>query len=75
MIGKFFLWSILLLIVEGVLLTYHITLPPWLHWLGKLPGDIWIKQEDIILYFPITSAMLPAFIIALIFSMFSRKQK
>jgi hypothetical protein len=75
MINRFLLWTILLLIAGGVILYYHVDLPTWLRWIGSLPGDMWIKKDGIYLYFPLTSAMVVSFVVALLLSIFSRKKK
>jgi hypothetical protein len=75
MIGRFFLWTILLLIAGGVLLYYQVELPHWLSRVGALPGDLWIKKDEVILYFPLTSAMITAFVVSVIFSLFSKNKR
>ncbi|HOV22072.1 MAG TPA: DUF2905 domain-containing protein, partial [bacterium] len=41
--------------------------------LGKLPGDIIIKKENFVFYFPITTGILISIILTLIFSIIWRK--
>jgi uncharacterized protein HemY len=36
-------------------------------WLGKLPGDIYIKKENFTFYFPIVTSILISIILSLIF--------
>jgi len=37
-----------------------------LPWLGKLPGDIYVKRENFSVFFPITTCILVSLIISLI---------
>jgi len=46
----------------GVLLMFSGKLP----WLGRLPGDIYVKKENFSLFFPITTCILISLIISLI---------
>jgi hypothetical protein len=39
---------------------------------GKLPGDIYIKKENFIFYFPITTAILISIILTLILNIIGR---
>lgn len=41
---------------------------PYLTWLGHLPGDLLIKKDGVLLYFPLTSS----FMFSLLFSLFTR---
>ncbi|MBI5047992.1 MAG: DUF2905 domain-containing protein [Deltaproteobacteria bacterium] len=36
-------------------------------WLGRLPGDIYIKKEDFTFYFPLTTSIIISLIVSLIF--------
>lgn len=40
--------------------------------LGKLPGDIIIRRENLTIYFPITTMIIISIILTLIFSLFRR---
>lgn len=46
----------------GVLLMLSGKLP----WLGKLPGDIYLKKENYSVFFPLTTCILISLIISLI---------
>ncbi len=41
--------------------------------LGKLPGDILIKKENLTIYFPLTTSLLISVILSLALWLFSRK--
>ena len=47
----------------GVLLMLSGKLP----WLGKLPGDIYVKKENYSVFFPITTCILISLLISFIF--------
>ena len=40
--------------------------------LGRLPGDIIIRRENLTVYFPITTMIIVSIILTLIFSLFRR---
>ncbi|HXC93739.1 MAG TPA: DUF2905 domain-containing protein [Geobacteraceae bacterium] len=46
----------------GAVLMFSGKLP----WLGKLPGDIYVKKENFAVFFPITTCILVSLIISLI---------
>lgn len=62
-----FLGSILILI--GILVSLAGKIP----WLGRLPGDILIKKENLTFYFPITTSIILSIIISLILLFIGRR--
>ena len=52
-----------LIAAAGVLLMLSGKLP----WLGRLPGDIYVKKEHFSFFFPITTCILVSLIISFIF--------
>jgi len=56
------------LILVGLLLTYGGRIP----WLGKLPGDIRIEQENFSFYFPLATSLLVSLLLSLLFWLFRR---
>lgn len=56
--------------VIGVLLSIADKLPG-LTWLGKLPGDISIKRDQVSLYFPIATSLLVSIVLSLLVAIFS----
>ncbi|MGI6328780.1 MAG: DUF2905 domain-containing protein [Dethiobacteria bacterium] len=40
--------------------------------LGRLPGDILIKKENLTIYFPITTMIIISILLTLLFSLFRR---
>ena len=58
-----------LLIIAGVILIavgVVVALLPKIPWLGKLPGDILIKRENMTFYFPLATCILLSLIISFI---------
>ncbi len=41
-------------------------------WLGRLPGDIFIKRENFTVYFPLATSILISLILSLILWLFRR---
>ena len=41
-------------------------------WVGKLPGDIYIKRERFTFYFPIVTCIIISLILTLLFSLFRK---
>lgn len=50
----------LMLVVAGVIISFAPRLP----WLGRLPGDIFIKKENFSFYFPLGSCILISLILS-----------
>ena len=58
----------LVLVVAGLAITFAPRIP----WLGKLPGDIYIKKENVSFYFPVASSILISLVLSLILWLFKR---
>jgi hypothetical protein len=52
----------------GLLLTLGDKIP----WIGKLPGDIYIKRDRFTFYFPIVTCIIISLILTLLFSLFRK---
>ncbi|MGC8976449.1 MAG: DUF2905 domain-containing protein [Candidatus Ratteibacteria bacterium] len=63
----FFLFGVIFLIISFVLYK-GIKIP-----IGRLPGDIFIKKENFVFYFPIVSSILISIILTIIFSILFRR--
>ena len=64
--GKSLIVIGLLLIVIGVAIAFGPRIP----FIGKLPGDIYIKKDSFTFYFPLASSILISVIITLIMYLF-----
>ena len=68
-IGKLLIIFGVILIVTGFLFVSAVKIP----WIGKLPGDIIIKRDNVTLYFPITTCIIASVILSLILFIFTKK--
>jgi len=62
MIGKLLILAGTLLLVVGVVLTFFDSIPL----LGKLPGDITIKKENVQIHIPVTTCILLSVILTFV---------
>ena len=63
------------LVVLGLILAIiggGLMLLPKIPWIGKLPGDIFIKGEKVTFYFPITTCIIISLLLTLLLSIFRR---
>lgn len=67
-LGKFLLIAGIILAIIGIIIAYG----PMIPFIGRLPGDIYIKRENFSFYFPITSSIIISIILTLIFFLISR---
>lgn len=67
-IGKSLIILGLVIAAIGVILTFAGRLP----WLGRLPGDIYVKKENFTFYFPLATSILISVIVSLILWLFRR---
>ena len=56
--GRFLFWLGVFLISTGLILHYEIYVPFFSSWIGKLPGDIVIKKDNIIIYLPLVTSII-----------------
>ena len=69
-IGKILIGIGFGIVALGVLLVVLDRIPGFgnsLSWLGKLPGDISIKRENVHFYFPVATSILLSVLLSLIF--------
>jgi len=67
-LGRSLIMVGLLLVVAGLL----ISLAPRIPWLGKLPGDVFIRREQFSFYMPLTTSLLASLALSLLFWLFRR---
>jgi len=60
--GKMLIFIGIVLIVIGAFITF----------VGRLPGDIYIKKDNFTFYFPITTSILISIILSLLLYFFTR---
>lgn len=66
--GKILIISGLLIALVGVLFTFAGKIP----WLGRLPGDIFIKRENFTFYFPLATSIILSALLSLILWLFRK---
>jgi uncharacterized protein HemY len=71
-LGKILLVFGLLMVILGVVLLAAGTLSGKVPWLGRLPGDIYIRRDNFTLYFPLATGIIISIILTVIFSLFRR---
>ncbi|HEC99568.1 MAG TPA: DUF2905 domain-containing protein [Proteobacteria bacterium] len=59
------------LVIAGVGLLF--TLGGKIPWIGRLPGDIYIRRKNFTFYFPLATSLLISIILTLLFMLFRRK--
>ena len=67
-IVKILIFLGIIIILIGVLFFFGDKIP----FIGKLPGDIYIKKKNFTLYFPIVSSIIISLIISLIIYLFRK---
>ncbi|OYD16013.1 hypothetical protein CH333_04555 [candidate division WOR-3 bacterium JGI_Cruoil_03_44_89] len=66
--GKLLILGGIVLIGVGLFLFLFGKVP----WIGKLPGDIYIKKEHFTFYFPLTTCILISVVLSAFFLIFRR---
>ncbi len=62
-IGKILIFTGFVFILVGFLFLFWQKLP----FIGKLPGDIYIKKDNFVFYFPLGTSILISIILSIIF--------
>jgi hypothetical protein len=66
--GKLMIFAGIFLLVLGALFFFGDKIP----FIGKLPGDIYIKKKNFTFYFPIVTSILISILISLILYLFRK---
>jgi hypothetical protein len=75
MIGQFFSFLIVFVVITGLILHFQAEVPMISSWIGQLPGDLIIKKGETVIYLPITTSAILAALFALVASGFSKKSQ
>ena len=67
-IGKMLIIAGIVLIIAGLAFMFADKIP----FLGRLPGDIYIKKERFSFYFPITTSIIISIILTVLFAIFRK---
>lgn len=68
-LGKFLIIVGVIILALGILLTFIPKIP----YLGKLPGDFYIKKGNFTLYFPLATSIIISIIVTIILNLLLRK--
>ncbi|MBK3332195.1 DUF2905 domain-containing protein [Persephonella atlantica] len=68
-IGKSLILIGIFIVIVGLLIMFFEKLP---FGLGKLPGDIYIKRDNFVFYFPLATSILISIFLSLIFIILSK---
>ena len=71
--GRFLALTLFLVIAAGLVLRGEVEIPPFMSWVGGLPGDLIIKKGAITIFLPFTSAFLASSALSLFLSLFKQK--
>ena len=66
--GKTLIIFGIILICIGLMLNFSGKIP----FLGKLPGDIYVKKDNFSFYFPITTCIIISIVLSLLFGIFKK---
>ncbi|MEO2069697.1 MAG: DUF2905 domain-containing protein [Desulfurobacteriaceae bacterium] len=73
-LGKILIYLGIILIVVGLIVTWLSKFGNSLPF-GKLPGDIYIKKDNFVFFFPLGTSILISLILTLLFFLFSLPRK
>jgi hypothetical protein len=68
-IAKFLIITGIVLTIAGIILMFAGKIP----YLGKLPGDIYVKKDNFVFYFPLVTSIIISVILTIILNFFLRK--
>jgi hypothetical protein len=66
--GKWLIVAGLILVAAGLVMVFKIQIP----WIGRLPGDIFIKRDNFSFYFPLTTSVIVSAVLSLLFYLFRK---
>ena len=72
-LGKILLGLGGVLVILGTLLLVAGNLSGKVSWLGRLPGDIYIRRESWTFYFPLATSLLISLVLTFVFWLFGRR--
>ncbi|MBI2412488.1 MAG: DUF2905 domain-containing protein [Deltaproteobacteria bacterium] len=65
--------SLIIIGIVIVIVGIIFTLAPKVPFLGRLPGDILIKRDNFVFYFPLSTSIIVSVVLSLIFYFFTRR--
>ena len=67
-IGKTLIILGAVLIIVGIIVVYGNKIP----YIGRLPGDIYVKKDNVTFYFPLTTCLLISLVLYLLLKIFGK---
>jgi hypothetical protein len=67
-LGKILIICGVVLVVIGLILILGEKIP----WIGRLPGDIYIKRDKFTFYFPLMTSIIISILLTLLFTLFRK---
>ena len=67
--GKYIIASGIIIVIAGMLIYFF---HDYFKWLGKLPGDIRIENENFRFYFPFATMIVISILVSIIVNIFKR---
>ncbi|MBW7957837.1 MAG: DUF2905 domain-containing protein [Deltaproteobacteria bacterium] len=64
------------LIIIGIIIVViglFVSLGPRIPYLGKLPGDIYVKRDNFVFYFPLATSIIVSIVLTLLLYLFFRR--
>ncbi|HAM39207.1 MAG: hypothetical protein A2474_05105 [Elusimicrobia bacterium RIFOXYC2_FULL_34_12] len=68
-LGKILIIIGVILIIIGIAIVFNFRIP----YIGKLPGDIYIKKDNFSFFFPLTSSIIISIIISFVLWLITKK--
>lgn len=68
-LGKTLIIIGIVIVIIGLLAAYGPRIP----YLGKLPGDIHVKRDNFVFYFPLATSIIVSIILSLVLYFFTRR--
>lgn len=72
--SRFLFWFVVFVFITGISLHYKFDIPYFFSWIGKLPGDMIIKKNKTLFYFPVTTSATLSLVLTILISSFSKKK-
>lgn len=69
MLGKALIVIGIVIVIVGIIVTFGPKIP----YIGRLPGDILIKRENFVFYFPLATSVIISIILSLVLYFLTRR--
>lgn len=69
MLGKALIVVGIVIVIVGIIVAFGPKIP----YIGRLPGDILIKRENFVFYFPLATSVIVSIVLSLVLYFFTRR--